>query len=184
MQIDIESIIQRVLGGEVDAYAEIVRCYQNDLFRIAAYMLRDTAASEDLVQQAFVNAYRNLDKFQSGRDFGAWLRTIARNLVRNELRRSGREAKRLRHYYQWLTQHLERSEEADRNDQILREDLANCRQKLSESESQALDMRYEQALGFEQIATALNRTVAATRQMLSRIRIALRQCISERRSQS
>ena len=179
-----DEIIERVLAGEVDRFAEIIRHHQQDIWRIAAFALRDTAATEDLVQQVFVEAYLALGRFERGRDLGAWLRTIARNQVRNELRRSGREAKRLRHYHQWLAQHLEKNEAADRHEEILREDLANCRRKLSETESLALDMRYEQALGFEQIAAALDRTVAATRQMLFRIRIALRQCISERRSQT
>jgi RNA polymerase sigma factor (sigma-70 family) len=63
--------------------------------------LQDQSASEDLVQQTFVKAFMSLDNYQTGRDFGAWLRTIARNLLRNELRRRGREDKNLSRYSRW-----------------------------------------------------------------------------------
>ena len=45
---------------------------------------------DDIAQETFVIAYRKLTMFERGTNFGAWLRTIARNLVRNELRRQGR----------------------------------------------------------------------------------------------
>ena len=45
---------------------------------------------DDIAQETFVVAYKKLTMFERGTNFGAWLRTIARNLVRNELRRQGR----------------------------------------------------------------------------------------------
>jgi RNA polymerase sigma-70 factor, ECF subfamily len=184
MQESTGAIIQRVLSGEIDAYALIVRRYQNEVWRIAAWALHDVSTTEDLVQQAFVNAYTNLDKFQPERDFGAWLRTIARNLVRNELRRAGRETHRLRHYHQWLEQRIENREECDRLDEELRRHLETCRKQLSESAAEAVRMRYDRAMGFSEMAGVLGRTVEATRQMLARIRTALRRCMEERRSQA
>ena len=58
---------------------------------------------DDLAQDAFVEAYRKLDTFDVNRDFGKWLRGIARNLVRNELRKENRHRRIL---HEGLTQHL------------------------------------------------------------------------------
>ena len=177
-----QTTVEQVLAGDVEAYERLVRAYQLKIWRVVAYAMRDRTATEDLVQQVFVQAYLNLDRYDPARDFGVWIRTIARNLVRNELRRSSRETRWLRRYHEFVTLLWENSAAAEQADQSMREDLEDCRKKLSENASEALSMRYEQGMGFEQIAGILGRTVAATRQMLARIRIALRRCVEERRS--
>ncbi|MHC5056705.1 MAG: sigma-70 family RNA polymerase sigma factor [Planctomycetota bacterium] len=174
------SAIERVRGGDTDAYAEIVRAHQAEVRRIVAFSVRDFQATEELVQQVFVNAYMGLDGYERGRDFGAWLRSIARNLVRDEARRAARERRRLRAYHERLSERLRDDEEHDRRHALLRDALAKCREKLGEDARRALDLRYRRALGFGEVAEALGRTVAATRRMLSRVRAALRSCIEGR----
>jgi RNA polymerase sigma-70 factor (ECF subfamily) len=182
MEADTKTAVEQVLMGDVDAYADVVRAHQQEIWRIVAYAMRDRTATEDLVQQVFVQAYLNLDRYDPARDFGTWIRTIARNLVRNELRRSSRETHWLRRYHEFVALRWENSDAAEQAEQSMRKDLEDCRKELSENASEALSMRYEQGMGFEQIAGILGRTVAATRQMLARIRIALRRCVEERRS--
>lgn len=179
----IDHIVERVRAGEVDAYAEVIRRYQHVVWRIASFALLDVGTTEDLVQQVFVNAYESLEQFQHGRDFGAWLRTIARNQVRKQLRQSSRDERKLRRYHAYLTTRLDDDERAGdtlQREESLREALQRCREQLSPPATKALSLRYEQAKGFDAIAKALGRTVAATRQLLSRTRLALRQCIEKR----
>lgn len=179
---DTRAIVARVLAGEVEAYADLVRAHQGAIWRVVAFALRDRAGTEDLVQQVFVTAYLKLDRFDVERDFGAWLRTIARNLVRNELRRQARETKWLGRYRDYLSQRIDESTEAEAREQALHQHLQNCRAELSEPAQQALRLRYDQSRPFEEIAERLGRTVAATRQLLSRVRLALRRCLEERRA--
>jgi RNA polymerase sigma-70 factor, ECF subfamily len=179
-----ESIIERVLSGETDAYVEIVRRYQSEIWRVVVWSLGSKSISEDLVQQAFVNAYLKLETYDTAADFGVWLRTIARNLVRNELRRSSRESARMKHYHRWLDQRLDNLDETERLDAELRETLQHCREELAPTSARALQMRYEESLGFAEIADELGRTVEACRQLLTRTRLALRRCMSERRGQA
>lgn len=180
----IDHIVERVRAGEVDAYAEIIRRYQHVVWRIASFALQEVGATEDLVQQVFVNAYEGLGGYQSGRDFGAWLRTIARNQVRRHLRQRSRDERKLRRYHAYLAARFDGDEvqakEAERREQSLRQALQRCREQLSAPATEALALRYEQAKGFDAIALALGRTVAATRQLLARTRLALRQCIEKR----
>lgn len=177
-----QTTVEQVLAGDVEVYERIVRAYQREIWGVVAYAMRDRTATEDLVQQVFVQAYLNLERYDPARDFGAWIRTIARNLVRNEFRRSSRESLWLRRYHEFVAARWENTDDAEQAEQSMRKDLEDCRKKLSENASEALSMRYEQGMGFEQIAEVLGRTVAATRQMLARIRIALRRCVEERRS--
>ena len=181
-----EQTVERVRAGQIEAFAEIVREYQHQVWRIAAHALRDVAATEDLVQQVFVNVYFKLDQYQSGRDFGAWVRSIARNQVRKAIRDGMRDARKQRLYGEFLAAGLEeegaRASEQERQ-QALREALARCREHLSPAAAQALDLRYRRTLGFDEIAAALQRTVAATRQLLGRTRVALRRCVEQRMAQ-
>lgn len=178
----VQTIIERVQAGDIDAYAEIVARYQRELYGIVAYTMSDRATTEDLVQQAFVNAFTHLEGYDPKRDFGAWLRTIARNLVRNQSRLAQREGHRLRRYHAYLERRLDNLDAANAAEEDLRKDLERCRQALSDDASTALKMRYEDGMAFQEMADILGRTLAGTRQLLSRIRIQLRKCVAKRRA--
>lgn len=180
----VRSAIERVLSGETDAYAEVVRAHQAEVRRIVAFAVRDFQATEELVQQVFVNAYMGLDRYDARRDLGAWLRSIARNLVRDEARRAAREHGKLRAYHERLDGRLGDDEKAERRHARLREALAKCREALGDDARRALELRYGRALDFGKVAGALGRTVAATRRMLSRVRLSLRHCIEGRMARS
>jgi RNA polymerase sigma-70 factor (ECF subfamily) len=171
-----DQIILRVLSGDIDAYAEIVRGYQHEVWKVVAAMLLDTQKTEDLVQQSFIQAYQHLHRFQPGRDFAPWIKAIARNIVREQIRGQLREGRRLELYYNhWLEFHGDPA--ATERDELVREALEDCARKLPPAASEMIQLRYHRALSFDEIAAALGRTVEATRQALSRVRLALRDCI-------
>jgi RNA polymerase sigma-70 factor (ECF subfamily) len=180
----INGIIARVLGGDVDAFGEIVRLHQEEIWRLVAFAMLDTATTEDLVQQVFVDAYFHLEQFQRDRDFGKWLRAIARNAVRKELRRAVRESGKYAAYRNHLLERLDESPETDRHEEDLRAALAKCREGLAPDVSRALELRYGESRSFQDIARVLGRTVAASRQLLQRVRLALRKCVEERMAQA
>jgi RNA polymerase sigma-70 factor (ECF subfamily) len=178
--LDAEEAVGRVLGGETEAFAEIVRRYQREIWRVAAAMLGDRLMTENLVQQTFVNAYERLEQYERGRGLEQWLKAIARNLVREELRRSSRERRRMDSYRDYLLSLYEDEDEAERQQRRFETALRACRQGLADAASRALQMRYEDALSIEAVATSLGRTLAATRQLLFRARETLRVCVEEK----
>jgi RNA polymerase sigma-70 factor (ECF subfamily) len=173
-----DQIILRVLSGDIDAYAEIVRGYQHEVWKVVAALLLDTQRTEDLVQQSFIQAYQHLHRFQPGRDFAPWIKAIARNVVREQMRAQSREGRRLELYYNHWLQFYNAPASTER-DELLREALENCAGKLPPAASEMIQLRYHRALSFSEIAATLGRTVEATRQALSRIRLALRDCIEK-----
>lgn len=179
-----DAIVREVLSGQTEAYAGIVRLYQRDVWRIAAALLHDAQRTEDLVQQAFVEAYLHLDRYEPGRDFGAWIKSIARNLVREDLRARSREARRMGAYRDHLEARFRDDAAAGRHEDRLAEAHARCREGLAEPSARVLDLRYAQSRSFEEIAAELGRSVEAVRQMLFRIRLSLRDCIEKRMEQA
>ncbi|HWJ26230.1 MAG TPA: RNA polymerase sigma factor [Flavisolibacter sp.] len=72
-------IIARVLKGEKDLYAIIVRRYNEKLYRVGMSIMNDDAEVEDAMQTAYINAYESLQKFTSRAAFSTWLTRILIN---------------------------------------------------------------------------------------------------------
>jgi len=176
---EIDAIIARVQGGEVDAFAALVQLFQRDVWLVAVRCLHDREATEELVQRTFVQAYAKLDQFQPGTHFGAWIKTIARHMVLEDLRRQGRDANKLRAYRAHLEAQLQGEAEFEDRQEAMRDALRRCREELTPAAQQALELRYHKALSFAAVAEQLDRTVAASRQLLQRARLTLRQCIEK-----
>ena len=77
--------ISRVLAGDRDAFGLLVARYGRRLHDLAKRMLRDPFEAEDVVQHAFLNAYRALPRYDPLRPFRHWLLRITSNLCRNRL---------------------------------------------------------------------------------------------------
>ncbi|MBU4200620.1 MAG: sigma-70 family RNA polymerase sigma factor [Verrucomicrobia bacterium] len=59
----------------------LVNTYKDMVFCFARGLLNDPGTAEDVAQEAFVVAYKNMAKFDASRDFGAWIRGIVRKLA-------------------------------------------------------------------------------------------------------
>lgn len=85
---DPDRLIQRCLAGEQAAYAALYRAYAGDVYRLVYGMLGHLEDAEEVVQDTFVYALRNLARFDSSRaGFRTWLFTIATSRTRNKRRR-------------------------------------------------------------------------------------------------
>src|SRR3954452_23120759 len=72
-----EEIVERVVAGDVALFELILRRYNQRLFRIARSILGDEAEAEDVVQEAYVRAFKNLRQYQARARFATWLTKIA-----------------------------------------------------------------------------------------------------------
>ena len=72
--------VEKVLAGDQAAYEPLVEAYQGRIFAFVAGRIRDFSATEDIVQNAFVEAYMHLKSLKSPEKFSGWLRGIALNL--------------------------------------------------------------------------------------------------------
>ncbi|WP_442506171.1 RNA polymerase sigma factor [Novipirellula sp. SH528] len=173
-----DELIAAVLDGRTEAFAAIVDRYQHSVLRIVNAMLYDRSSTEDLVQQVFINAYRSLDRFEAGREFGSWIRVIARNVVREELRRSIRYGTHLNAYAEQLTRRWIDDEIADEAERELDSSLAECLKKLADRSAKIVNLRYYENWSCDRIAEEMKMTSGAVRNVLCRARIQLHDCIA------
>lgn len=87
---DVE-IIQAVLDGDVDRYAELVDKYQDAALKLAFSLLGNDEDAKDASQEAFISAYRSLGRFRGGAKFSTWLYRIVVNECKDVYKRRARQ---------------------------------------------------------------------------------------------
>lgn len=147
----------------------------------------DRAAAEDIVQDAFLAAWDNLDRYDTTRPFGAWLRGIARNHVLQYIRSRAAESRPIR-----TLSPAELDALAFEFGQLIpgRGDgvhdtlmaLRSCIEKLGVFDRRVIDAIYRTGRTCREIADESGRSVEAVRKRLQRARADLRRCILERLS--
>jgi RNA polymerase sigma-70 factor (ECF subfamily) len=85
-----DRLVQRAKKGDAEAYGEIVTRYQALAQRTAYVILRDADAAQDAAQEAFVKAYRSLDRFREGAPVRPWLLRIVANEAINRAKAASR----------------------------------------------------------------------------------------------
>ncbi len=78
---DDAELVQEAVGGDREAYAELVRRYQRRVRAVVTGMVRDPEVALDLTQEAFLKAWRSLPRFNAESSFYTWLYRIAVNLT-------------------------------------------------------------------------------------------------------
>ena len=75
------ALVDLARGGDSEAFGQLYDHYQGSVYRFVYYRTRSQTLAEDLTSETFLRALRNMSGFRwQGKDFGAWLMTIARNL--------------------------------------------------------------------------------------------------------
>ena len=88
--VDVWELVRRTQGGDAEAFGRLYDHYVTLVHRYVHHRVGDRATAEDVTSETFVRALRRIDSLSfQGRDVGAWLVTIARNIIRDQVK-SGR----------------------------------------------------------------------------------------------
>lgn len=79
--------IASILAGNTHEFHDLIRPYERSAYGMALSMLKNEADAEDVVQEAFLKAFRSLRSFRAESKFSTWLLSITLNEARNRLRR-------------------------------------------------------------------------------------------------
>lgn len=91
MELNIhQHIIEAAKKGDRKAQKQLYELYAKAMYNVCLRMLRDTEKSQDCLQEAFIDAFTNLNKFDFRVAFGAWLKRLVINRCINELKRNQR----------------------------------------------------------------------------------------------
>jgi RNA polymerase sigma factor (sigma-70 family) len=84
-------LIARCRAGEREAHYQLYKLYSKAMFNVGYRITRSEEDAEDVLQEAFINAFRNLDSYRGDASFGAWLKRIVVNKAINVLNKRKHE---------------------------------------------------------------------------------------------
>jgi RNA polymerase sigma-70 factor (ECF subfamily) len=88
------AVVALAMGGDDDAYGELVRRRQEQIRQLLRRLCRDAALADDLAQQTFVQGWRTIRTLKAPGAFGAWLRRLAVNIWLQHARAPGSRLER------------------------------------------------------------------------------------------
>src|SRR6201984_1525402 len=176
------ALVQAAKGGDVSAFEGLVKRYDRNVFRIAQHITQTREDAEDVVQDAFLKAYSNLEQFQGQSKFYTWLVRIAVNEALMKLRRrrpertvsldediKTEEDSVPREIADWSPNPEQLYKQAE-----LREILSKTIQGLPPSFRTVFVLRDVEGLSPETTAEALGLSIPAVKSRLLRARLQLR----------
>ena len=157
--------VQRVLSGDVDAYAKLVDRYYDRCARFAVRMLGNRDDAEDALQSTFLRAYRALGRYQERDRFSAWLYRILVNQCRSiAARRSHRERVFVREEALLLNAPDKRPTWTGEDEEFVQRVLNELDPLLRE----AFLLKYVEELSYEEMAALTGAGVSALKMRVKR----------------
>ena len=159
------ALVELARGGDAEAFGQLFDHYHASVYRFVYYRVGSVAVAEDLTSETFFRALRSIGSFRwQGKDFGAWLTTIARNLTTDHFK-AGRT--RLEHSTDNMTPHEGSTEgpETAVLASVANEALLGALKQLPPEQQECLVMRFLQGLSIAETAKVLGRSDGAVKQL-------------------
>lgn len=161
----LRALVDLAKDGDAEAYGQLYDHYVTGVFRFIYYRVSSQQLAEDLTSETFVRALRAIQRFNwQGKDFGAWLTTIARNLVADHFKSS-------RARLEIVTETIPegRVTVTSPEDEVLalisNQMLFEAVNSLPKEQRDCVLMRFIQGLSIAQTAAALGRSEGAIKQL-------------------
>lgn len=176
-------------GGSTWAMEELVRRYRQKAFAVAYHLCSaDTQDAEDLVQEAFLRAFRNLKKFQGKSTFYTWFYRILVNLCLDSRRRRNRWRRILSPWMPWKRQEGRNDTEVEdvegRHDPMqevsnhqLSKDIESAMNALPEKQRVAFQLKVLHGMSISEIAGVMGAAEGTVKSHLFRATHSLRQAL-------
>lgn len=167
-------LVRAILAGDVEVFACLVDRHHERCLRIATHILGDGDDAEDVVQEAFVRAYRHLGGYRERDKFGAWMLRIVVNQCRS---RSARE-KRYTRFDAELHEHAS-ADDRERTAAERRGELLHALAQLGPAQREAVVLRFAEELSYDEISTLTGVGVSALKMRVQRACTHLRALLAE-----
>jgi RNA polymerase sigma-70 factor (ECF subfamily) len=154
-------LVEAAQRGETEAFGRLYDHYSDTVYRYIYYRVCSRATAEDLTSETFLRALRRIGTFTwQGRDFGAWLVTIARNLVADHFK-SSRFRLEVTTGEMLDANEVERSPEDSVLEQLSNEALLIAVRKLNPQQQECVTLRFLQGLSVAETARVMGKNEGA-----------------------
>jgi len=163
-----QKTVRKAAAGDRVAFRELVLEHSHAMYRLAWRLTCDDSAADDIVQEAFIKAWRNIGNFKMQSSFRSWLHRITVNAAMDYLRKQSRLSRFETGELEWET--IEHGSTTPRPDvQIdIKAQTQAAMMNLSETERAALMLRHFEGHSIKEIANILDLTTSACKQAVFR----------------
>lgn len=161
------------------AQIALYRMYNQGMYNVAMRLLKNTESAEDVIQESFLSAFKNISQFRADVTFGAWIKKIVINKCINELKKKELDVITLD---ESLAFNLEKEENDswEFDNSIVLEDVKKSIDKLPDKYKFVLMLYLIEGHDHEEISQILNISVVASRTQLMRGKNKLRQLLKHK----
>ncbi len=179
--IEEAALIRAAQGGDHGSFGKLVDLYKDRILVFLAVRMYDRSEAEDLAQDTFLTAWRQLKQFDSEAAMGPWLRGIAHNLLRNYWRKHRAKPIGGSDELEALIHSGEGAFSAVWDDQPdALHALQVCIRRLAPASQRLINARYVEGISIEELSKSSGRKHSATSMNLLRLRATLKACIEKR----
>ena len=172
-------LIRRFEDGDLSAFEELVRKYQDKIYNLCRYMLQDARDAQDAAQDAFLKAYSNVKEFRADSALYSWLYRIAVNTCLDYRKKVRPEQIEDEALLDRLASHEPSPERVYRSKEIGHA-LQAALQRLPEHLRAAIVLKEIEGLSYEEIAKVLHTSLGTVKSRISRAREELRQLLQKK----
>ncbi len=159
------ALVELARNGDKDAFGQLYDHYQPSVYRFLYYRVGSMTLAEDLTAETFFRALRSMHSFRwQGKDFGAWLMTIARNLTADHFKAGRTRLEQTTEDMQTLDSTTD-SPEIEVLSSLTNESLLKALGELPTEQRECLIMRFLQGLSIAETAEILGRSSGAVKQL-------------------
>jgi RNA polymerase sigma-70 factor (ECF subfamily) len=177
-----EQVVGQILSGHTALFEILMRRHNERMYRVARSIVRDESEAEDVMQQAYVNAYASLRQFAGKARFSTWLTRIAVNESMARARRRARHESydELSNVEPFMAEQSPGDPERQAFSGELRELLEWAIDKLPDGGREVFVLREVEGLSTAEVAAALSISEDVVKTRLSRAKTALRRSVIQR----
>jgi len=156
-QIEINGLVERVKGGDREAFMTLTTLYQKKVFQLAYSYFRNKEDALDIVQETFLRFHQKAHMFEKGKNFQTWLLQIAKNICIDYYRKHHKKNNELRRDEN-IEEMNHASHDSSHHDPSsdLKEIFSRCLEKLSDKQRMIFVMKHYNHLHYNEIAQVLN----------------------------
>lgn len=162
-----EQLVALVAKNNQMIYAEIIKRYQKPLLRYAANLVGSEDEAADIVQEAFIKAYINLNSFDANKKFSTWIYRIVHNEAVNFLNKNKRLAHLKEEEWDMVEDHTESLDDAVFKAQ-LKQQVDNCLKKLPLQYKTMIILYFLEERSYEEISDILRVPIGTVGTNISR----------------
>jgi RNA polymerase sigma-70 factor (ECF subfamily) len=170
---DVE-LVRRTKAGEVEAFSELVRRHEQNVYNLSFRFMREASLAEDMAQEAFLKAFRLLKGFRGACSFSTWMYRVTCSVCLTELGRRKRRGE-----VELLPNHGGEIAPAETDVADLPELMRGCVGQLPEHYARIITLYYFKETPYEEIARVLSIPMGTLKTWMHRARLQLRKIVEK-----